>query len=82
MGGVHGAGEVEALGLGAAEGAEVADVDGGFGAFGHDLQVEAAGEFHDGADDGLAFALAAQLGDERAVNFHDVEREAVQVAER
>ena len=51
-------------------------------ALGDDLQIEAARQRHDRVDDCRTAFVVRQLGDERAIDFEDVDRQRHEMAQR
>ena len=78
----HRGGVEEALAPGAAELEERGGLLGALDPLGDDLEPEAEGQADDAGDDRVAGAAQAELGDERPVDLHDVDREPAQVVER
>ena len=79
--GGHGAAEVVALGVVAAQQIEVVGDVGGFDAFGEDGDLEAFGHLDDGADDGAGVGVGGEVADEGLVDLELFDGEAAQVGE-
>lgn len=74
--------EDEALDLLAAFVGEEALLAFGFHAFGDHRELHAAAEGDDGAGDGGIVGIVGEAADERLVDLQDVQRQALEVAER
>lgn len=77
----HGMGEVVALAIVAAHGAQEIDLGGDFKAFGDDFHSEIVGQFHHGMKDRGVIAAGGGVADEGAVDLQYINGETMEVGE-